>query len=125
MDIDMYARGKGQTPVEGGKHREVWVSGVECGAGYLREAYRGGAFATWHLVPEAFEAPEGVQIYASVLRERLPEALRLAEERQHIVYGATTAEEIEPTLQSYRDFVALCERVERESGVPVTVVASW
>jgi hypothetical protein len=125
MGIDIYARGEGQKPEEGGKHREVWLCGIDGRAGYLREAYRGGAFATWHLVPEAFEAPDGVQIYAAVLRERLPEALRLAEERQHIVYGATTAEEIEPTLQSYRDFVELCERVERETGAPVTVVASW
>jgi hypothetical protein len=125
MGIDIYARWEGQLPDQVEKQLEVWLSGVDGGAGYLREAYHGEPYATECLVPEAFEAPNGVQIYAAVLRERLPETLRLAEERERTVYGATTAEEIEPTLQSYRDFVALCERVERESGVPVTVVASW
>jgi hypothetical protein len=125
MGIDIYARWEGQLPEEVGKQLEVWLSGVAGNVGYLREAYHGEPYATEYLVPEAFESPKGAQIAAKVLRERLPETLRLAERRERTLYGATTAEEIEPTLQSYRDFVELCERVEMESGVPVLIVASW
>ena len=64
MGIDIYARWEGQLPDQVEKQLEVWLSGVDGGAGYLREAYHGEPYA-------------------------------------------------------------LCERVERESGVPVTVVASW
>jgi hypothetical protein len=125
MGIDIYARWEGQLPEEVGKQLEVWLSGVAGNVGYLREAYHGEPYATRHLMPEAFENPKGAQIAAKVLRQRLSETLRLAEQRERTLYGATTAEEIEPTLQSYRDFVELCERVEKESGVPVLIVASW
>lgn len=38
-------------------------------------------------------------------------------------YGVTAAEEIGRVLKSYRDFVALCERKERDSGVPCLIIA--
>ena len=95
--------------------------------GYLREAYHGGPYATHYLVAEAFASDEGqAQIPAAVLRQRLPETLRLAKERQQQVYGcpAPMADD-EPVIQSFTDFVELCERKERETGEPVTIIASY
>ena len=125
MGIDIYARWEGQLPEEVGKQLKVWLSSVNGNVGYLREAYHGEPYATRHLVPEAFDNPHGVTIRAKVLRERLPEALRLAEVRERTIYGATSKEDIEPTLQSFREFVELCERMEKETGRLVKIVASW
>jgi hypothetical protein len=51
--------------------------------------------------------------------------LKLVEEREREIYHATTDEEIEPTLRSFRDFVALCEQKEHETGEPVEILADW
>ena len=75
---------------------------------------------------EAFEREDGTaRIPSSVLRARLPHALRLAREREHVVYHETNEEEILKVLRSYADFVELCERKERKTGEPVTIVASY
>jgi hypothetical protein len=121
MGIDVYARFEASE----GKRRRKWLSELEDYAGYLREAYHGEPYATRHLVPEAFECPDGAKIPAAVLRERLPETLRIAEVRARSVYGATSMAEVEPTLQQFRSFVELCERMERDHGVTVRIVASW
>ena len=125
MGIDIYARWEGQLPEDVGKQLKVWLSGTDGAVGYLREAYHGEPYATRHLVPEAFDNPHGVTIPAKVLRERLPEALRLTEVRERTIYGAKSKQDVEPTLQSFRAFVELCERVERETGRLVKIVASW
>lgn len=92
--------------------------------GYLREAYHGEPYATKALVPEAFEYGRA-PIDAATLLERLPEALHIAETRERVVYSVTDAEDIERVLISYREFVALCVRKERETGQPCLIIASY
>jgi hypothetical protein len=76
------------------------------------------------LVPEAFETGRA-PISAAVLEARLPATLEAAERRKREVYEETDAEAIERVLKSYRDFVALCGRMERATGVPCTIIASY
>lgn len=125
MGIDIYARWRDQTGDEEEAQYKAGFDSTVGDIGYLREAYHGEPYATRHLVPEAFEQGDGALIPATRLRERLPETLRLAEERERTIYGAKSAEDIEPTLQSYRAFVELCERMEEKTGQPVKIIASW
>ena len=92
--------------------------------GYLREAYHGEPYATHVLCPEAFEEGQA-DIAASVLRERLPATLEAAEQREKLVYDETDPLEIRRTFNSYRNFVDLCERKEKETGKPCTITASY
>jgi hypothetical protein len=125
MGIDIYARWKGQTAQEE-QEQLTGFSVIHGHVGYLREAYHGEPYATRYLVKEAFESPTGkARIPARVLKERLPHALVLAEQRQREVYGETDPKEIQKVLQSFCDFVALCERKEQETGKPVTIVADY
>jgi len=119
MGIEIYARWDGQLPTEVDEQFEAWLSGVSGNIGYLREAYYGEPYATQHLVNEAFHNRGGARIAAATLRERLPETLRIAELREQTIYEVTSLAAIENTLQRYRDFVELCERVEHITGVPV------
>ena len=121
MGIDIYARFERMT---GAQFKTGFYANVG-GVGHLREAYHGEPYATRHLVPEAFEQPAGAYIPAKRLRERLPETLRLAEERERSMYGATTIQQIEPVLKTYTAFVELCEREEAKSGLPTKIIASW
>ena len=126
MGIDIYAEWKGQTEEE----RKAQCTGfsIEHGhVGYLREAYHGEPCATPYLVSEAFEDPEGLaKIPAAVLRERLPETIRIAKERERVVYKRKgEIPDDDPIIKSFTDFVALCERKERETGEPVTIIASY
>jgi hypothetical protein len=126
MGIDIYAKWQGQTEAEA-KAQIVGFSVVHGHIGYLREAYHGEPYATQYLVSEAFESSNGeAQIAASVLRERLPETIRLAKERQRDVYGREgRIPDSDPEIKSFIDFVELCERKEEETGAPVTIVASY
>jgi len=124
MGIDIYARWKDQT---GEEEEAQYKSGFDATVGhvgYLREAYHGEPYATRYLVSEAFESGHAY-IPAKRLRARLPETLRLAEERERTIYGAKTTDEIEPTLRSYTAFVELCERMEAKTGQPVKIIASY
>ena len=125
MGIDIYARWEKQESDEVSSQMEAWLSSQAGDIGYLREAYHGEPYATRHLVAEAFECDEGARIPAALLRERLPETLRLAEKRERTLYNAKRMKDIEPFLASYRKFVELCERVEGETGVTVRIIASW
>ena len=71
MGIDVYLQWDGQTEAE--KAGQVTGFSAKVGrAGYLREAYHGGPYATHILAREAFESPTyEAQIPAAVLRERL------------------------------------------------------
>jgi hypothetical protein len=124
MGIDIYARWQGQTPEEDQAQIEAWLTGGNGHIGYLREAYNGGPYATRYLVSEAFENENGAAIPAATLRSRLPETLRLAEVRERTVYHASD-EETKEVLQSYIDFVELCERIEKQTGKPVQIEASY
>lgn len=126
MGIDVYATWRGQT--EEDLKAQCTGFSVEHGhVGYLREAYHGQPYATRHLVAEAFDSAEcRATIPAKVLRERLPETIRLAKERLRVVYqrGGNIPDD-DPVVKSFADFVALCERKEDETGEPVTIVASY
>lgn len=125
MGIDIYARWNGQS-VEDEEAQFTGFSTVHGHLGYLREVYHGEPYATRHLVREAFESATGeVRIPSALLRERLPETLELVLERERDVYGETDEKRIRAVQQSFIDFVELCERKERETGEPVTVIASY
>jgi hypothetical protein len=128
MGIDIYARWPGQTEAE--TDAQCTGFSIEHGqVGYLREAYHGAPYATRVLVPEAFDHevhPDGAHIPAKTLRERLPDTLAAATRRQQLVYNEGPEHETTRiVLQSFSDFVELCERKERETGQPCTIVASY
>jgi hypothetical protein len=123
MGIDIYASWRGMTPEES----SAQITGFDATAGrvgYLREAYHGEPYATMVLVPEAFDNGEA-SIRATLLRERLPAALAAAEERERTVYGETDPLEIQRVLDSFRNFVELCERKEAETREPCRIIASY
>lgn len=141
MGIDVYLSWHGMTR----EQREAQYTGMSVKAGvvgYLREAYHGGPYATKVLVPEGWEDHEegaldgggerdvddaptfyGVPIPAATLHERLPRTLEVAAERERVVYKE--AQPDPAILQSYRDFVALAERMEAETGQPCRIHVSW
>jgi hypothetical protein len=122
MGIDIYARWRGQSQEEI-EAQYCGFSTVAGNVGYLREAYHGEPYATRHLCAEAFAEGEAA-IPAATLRERLPQTLILAEERERRLYGGKE-EDIRAVKQSFSDFVSLCEQKERETGVPVRIIASY
>lgn len=123
MGIDIYAEWKGMSDAE--KKAQLTGFSVEHGhVGYLREAYHGEPYATHVLVAEAFETGRA-SISAATLRERLPETLELAEQRERELYGETDAGVISRVLKSFSDFVELCARKEDETGEPCLIIASY
>ena len=124
MGIDIYARWKGQTDDEENA-QYTGYSIIHGHVGYLREAYHGDPYATHFLFPEAFQSGDGTaRIPASVLRARLEPTLVIVEERQRRIYHSEE-EEIDEEKRSFRAFVELCERKERETGETVTIIASY
>ena len=58
--------------------------------------------------------------------ERLPDTLAAATRRQQLVYNeGPDHENTRVVLKSFSDFVELCERKERETGEPCSIVASY
>jgi hypothetical protein len=129
MGIDIYATWRNQTEGERDKQAEVWLSASDGGVGYLREAYQGEPYATRVLMPEAFDLttyPKGAPIPAAVLRERLPQAQATVRMRQLLAYNeGAHSENTKVTLESFRDFVDLCEAKERANGFPCMIAASY
>ena len=123
MGIDIYAHWKGQTAEEQ-EAQYTFFSVVHGHVGYLREAYHGEPYATRYLVAEAFDAGEA-KIPAKVLRERLPQTLKLVWQRERHVYHETDTYEIVQVMNSFIAFVELCEQKEQETGEPVMIVASY
>jgi hypothetical protein len=123
MGIDIYAEWSGMSDAD--KKAQVTGFSVEHGhLGYLREAYHGEPYATRVLVPESFETGRA-EIPAETLWERLPEALKAAEQRERELYGETDINEIGRVLKSYVDFVELCARKEDETGKACLIIASY
>ncbi len=97
-------------------------------AGYLREAYHGGPYATKVLLPEAWideeERDEGgaISIKASTLRHRLPKTLEAAAIRNRENYANRDEEMV---LKSFKDFVDLAEELEKEKGKPCKFYVSY
>jgi hypothetical protein len=125
MGIDVYMRWKGQTEEE--KKAQITGFSVAHGhVGYLREAYHGSPYATRVLAPEAFESDDNeAQIPAHNLRERLPEVINTAMQRERQVYNNMEVTKSDPVIKAYTDFVELAEKKEQETGEPVVVVASY
>jgi hypothetical protein len=91
----------------------------------LWEAHHGEPYATHFLVAEAFEdMGHPVAVRAATLRERLPQALRLADKRARRIYGIAKPEDIGWLLRRFEQFVEVCERIERDSGLPVDISAT-
>lgn len=123
MGIDVYLRWQGQTEAE----RQAQFTGfsiVHGHVGYLREAYHGAPYATKMLVPEAFESGKPTTIAAALLRERLAAVIDTVAARHAILYPDDSADAVARAQQSYRDFVDLAERKERETGQPIQVYVS-
>lgn len=124
MGIDIYTRFNGMTKEEEKKQYtgfDVFAGDV----GYLREAYHGKPYATKFLVREAFRSDNGqAKIPAKVLRRRLPKTLRLVEERERVLYGGND-ESVRKLQASFLWFVEFCEKKEKETGKPVTILASY
>jgi len=123
MGIDIYMNWDKQTDEE--KQGQYLGFSIEGGhAGYLREAYHGSPYVTQFLVKEAFESEEGeASIPSHILRERLPEALKLHAQRHKDIYQEDVKED-DPSAQSFTDFVELAERLE-EAGKNPTILASY
>lgn len=125
MGIDIYAKWRNKSARESREQSEAWLSSLDGDIGYLREAYHGEPYATRFLFAEAFDSETcEARIPAAQLQHNLEKALELVEERARTLYHATD-EEVEAEKQSFRDFVALCERKEQETGEPVRIVASY
>ena len=125
MGIDIYAKWAGMSEQECDAQAEAWLTNQGGGVGYLREAYHGAPYPSHHLVREVFEGPTVAEIPAHVLRERLPETLRLAEVRARTVYELTDPAEIEDEVKQYREFVEFCEEREAQTGEPPIVHGWW
>ncbi len=122
MGIDIYAKWPDQTEEE--KKAQITGFNIDAGhTGYLREAYHGEPYATKYLLPEAFEKGEA-EIPAATLKERLPKTLGIAAERAYLLYKER-GEMLQITLQSFIDFVELCETKEKETGKPCNIIASY
>jgi len=125
MGIDIYCRWKDQTEEEENAQYEAGFSGVHGHVGYLREAYHGDPYATKFLVAEAFASDNGeARISAETLRARLPQTLAFVEERERKIYKGDD-EAVAGLQKSFSDFVALCERKEKETGEPCRIFASY
>jgi hypothetical protein len=125
MGIDIYMKWEGMTEKEE-QARYTGFNIMSGHLGYLREAYHGEPYATRFIVKEAFadtiEDEDGyIEFPAKLLRERLPETLELVEER----YAGESKDFIRKAKKSYRDFVKLAERKEKETGNPVKIMASY
>jgi hypothetical protein len=125
MGIDIYTEWPEQSREEQQAQKEAWATDHGGRVGYLREAYHGEPYSSYHLMPEAFDDPDGGTIPSATLRARLPETLRLARERIRKVYDITDEAKIERGVKQYTDFVEFCEAVEAETGRPPTIFAWW
>ncbi len=124
MGIDIYVEWRGMTVEDSNAQVTACFDATAGHIGYLREAYHGEPYATRVLVPEAFEKGDAA-IPAARLRERLPATLAAAEQREKTVYGETDPFEIQRVLDSFRNFVELCERKEAETREPCRITASY
>ena len=116
--------------------------------GYLREAYHGGPYMTEVLVPEAFKWSDwidqspcedvgnwpqdlldalgrGAPIPAADLRGRLRKARATLKKRYALIYPDTSPEDVKAAQDTITAFVELAERIEKATGEPVQIYASY
>ena len=105
MGIDVYLHWDKQTEEEQGE-QVTGFSIRHCHAGYLREAYHGGPYATHILAREAFESESGeAEIPAAVMRERLT---HVTEPARGVSGGSVAAEMIFNTLNEITSDTVEC-----------------
>jgi len=131
MGIDCYLINPDTNKVhaeETGQEEAMGFNPFSGHAGYLREAYHGGPYATQVLLKEGwFEDGErdeegNFSLKASTLRERLPETLEAAIIRNRENYSGRDEKMV---LQSFKDFVDLAEELEKEKGKPCKFYVSY
>jgi hypothetical protein len=120
----VHVRLSGETPVEVWEHpSHTGLSSLGIGC-LINEFHEGEPQVLRFLFREAFATREA-RIAAATLRERLPKALRLVEQRERVVYHQTSPEAIERAGSLYTSFVEFCERLERLKGEPTAIVAGY
>src|SRR4051794_23575960 len=109
MSTGLFTQWDGQTDEEWSEQTIAWDLRFrwEGKIGHLAEAQRE---PLQHLATEAFHPEKGVPISAAVLRSRLDRAIELA--KLHMT--SNNAAHIETVIESYTDFVELCEGKEKE-----------
>jgi len=122
MGIEIFTTWRGISAADAEAQRKSAYSSTAGETGYLFEEYDEPQYATKYLCAEAIEKG-GARIEAALLKERLPHALTLADKMARLINGDERF--VEATKQSYRDFVALCERKEKETGEPVFVSTNF
>jgi hypothetical protein len=122
MGIEIFTTWKGISAADAEAQRASAFDMTAGHSGYLFEEYDERKYATKYLCAEAIEKG-GARIAASVLKERLPHALTLAERTARLIHGDERF--VEETKQSFRDFVALCEKKEQDTGEPVFVSTNF
>ena len=124
MGIDIYLKWDGMT----NEDVAAQCTGFDVTSGhvgYLREAYHGDPYATQYLVKEAFDSKDGeATIPAKTLKRRLEKTLKLVAEREKKLYQSKK-KQITAVQKSFKDFVKLAEKKEKETKKPVTVIASY
>ena len=122
MGIDIYMRWKGMKKGDEGA-QATGFSVTSRTRWCLREAYHGEPYATRALLPEAFASRSGeAKIKAEILSQRLPAVLKVAAERNKKLYKGSDQRGV---LKAFRDFVGLAEKMEQQTGEPVTIIASY
>ena len=125
MGIRIYTRWKSQTQEEEAA-QFTGYSLKEGRVGCLHESYHESPYATMRLLREAFDADrQGVAISAVTLRERLPSVLEIVERWLTDPVDDEPEDKVRAFQKSLADFVDLCERRERETGEPVTIIADF
>ena len=112
---------------ETGQRDRMGFNTLSGDAGYLREAYHGGPYATHVLLEEGWNDGDiddkgNFSLPASTLRNRLSETLEAAAIRNKSLYSGQDEEGV---LESFKDFVALAEKLEEKNGKPCKFHVSY
>ncbi len=139
MGIDVYSKRNGETLPFSYSYEDpnydsfdTWFDEYrENEHGYIREAYfKSQAYPTRCLLEEAFEGVncgKFVPIPLDTLKSRYDEMLELANERfdDMLSDGYYKESQREEFLDIYKKFVDRAEKIEKETGKPMEVYASW
>ena len=113
---------------ETGQEHRMGFNIMSGDAGYLREAYHGGPYATQVLLPEGWideherDEEGNFTLEASTLRHRLPKTLEAATIRNRQNYSGQDEDLV---LKSFKDFVDLAEDLEKKNGKPCKFYVSY
>jgi hypothetical protein len=120
MGINIYARYRGEDPWFVHHHGDPMDESISGYFGWLHESSHPWVYVTYVLCTEAFRTGYAA-IPAATLRERLPTARRLIEERERLSNPSVSQDEIEYVYAKFVGFVEYCERAEAKLGEPVPI----